>query len=149
MNRLHSDIFWRINSKVEEAYKYDDDDVVGQIELTESDWNEVVVNGKTKTYYLHMPVTRFSEEVMIMGLPHEEITLRKLLTMVYEFYHTIKVTPELVKRREKDDVFNYIKHAAKEIKKGNDVHIIDIMGDKVFYEGFTLYRDILFLELGS
>lgn len=81
---------------------------------------------------------------MILALPNEEITLRKILTTIYEFYHTIKVTPELVKRRKHNDVFGYIKRAAKEMKRGNDVYIIDIMGDLKSYD-----RNVLFLELGS
>ena len=141
----------RIHAHVEEAYKYDEDDDENdnEIQLTEDDWNKVIVDARHKTYYLHVPITRFSEEVMIMALPNEEITLRKILTTIYEFYHTMKVTSELVNRRKKDDVFNYIKNAAKQMKRGKDVYIIDIMGDKVFYEGFTVFRNVLFLNLGS
>lgn len=147
MDNIHSSISWCINRDIENACKYDDDD--NEFQLTENEWNEVIVDARNIAYYLHMPVTRFSEEVMIIALPNEEITLRKLLTTIYEFYHTIKVTPELIKRRIKTDAFNYLKKASKEIKRGRDVCIIDIMGDMVFYEGVTKFHNILFLNLGS
>jgi hypothetical protein len=143
--RLHGKS-WMIDQSIEE------------IGLTKKEFEEVVIpKTEGKISFLVIPKHRFSRNYETIILPHKNITLHKLLTIIYNFYNKHSMTLQELYSLNSSDVYDYIYDAIQTLKEDpvtNKVFPIDIMGDKHIFENIMYEEnkigDIQYtLNLGS
>lgn len=77
-----------------------------------------------------------------------EITLKELLSKIYDFYQT-KINLDDLNTIE-DDMWDYKNKAIIELENGNDIRYINLMGGRKYYECIDEFdQDFYALCLGS
>ena len=147
-NRINVKINWDITNPIEE------------IEISEMEMEKVVIEkpkDKKKLHILVLPKHRFSRNYETIILPNKNIHLRKLLTIIHDFYHKHSMSIQELYSLNEVDVHNYIydaiQHKKEDVEK-NKIYPIDIMGDKTHFEGIMFEEneigDVQYtLNLGS
>ena len=115
-------------------------------EYTDGDLTKVII--KKNEYcnvirYLVLPIHRFSKSYFTIILSNEEITMKELTDLIYDFYNKKELTLLELKNLDEDDVYDYISDITSD-KKENPQLVInpkDIMGDKKFLEYISVYND--------
>jgi hypothetical protein len=82
---------------------------------------------------LIVPVHRFEEYNEYIDLSNDNITLNKLLDILFNYYNKEEMTLEQLKKIP-NDMDNYVKDAIKKIKTGK-IYRINIVGSLCRYEG--------------
>lgn len=131
---------------------------IEDIGLTKKELEEVVIpKTEGKLCILVLSKHRFSRNYETIILPHKNITLQKLLSIIYNFYNKHSMTLQELYSLDSSDVYDYIYDAIEKLKEdpvSNKVFPIDIMGDKRFFESIMYEEnkigDIQYtLNLGS
>lgn len=119
---------------------------VSSIELSKEEGKQIVIeeNPNDKVVrYLVLPFHRFCENYHTILLKNKSYTLKELLGIIHTFYNQKVMTYLELKSLHSDDVFDYIDSVCKELKENPNkiIHPINIMGDKVFFEGIEVEKD--------
>jgi len=158
MNYLNN-ISWTINSPIsnlkiinsdhyeefDEKYVDEEDDYYYSNEV-----NEIVINRIFSTcgIILKIPIQRFNQNQIDLKLDGP-VNVKNILETLYHFYNVEEVNMDILKNIP-DDCFHYVRNMKTKVKRGKVMHWIDLMGGKIFFEGFRrIGENTYYLNLGS
>ena len=134
-------VMWNMYEKPSNAY-YN-----GKI-ISSKKLNEIILPKSISNRILVVPMHRFEEHEEFIELSNENITLKKLFNILFNYYNKEELTIEYIKKIP-NDIDDYVKDALKKIKT-EKVYRIDIIGSLCRYEGIReIYNNIYKLILGS
>ena len=124
----------KLNGSIYEEYTDDDD--LTKVIIKKNEYSNVI-------RYLVLPFHRFSKSYFTIILSNEEITMKELTDLIYNFYNKKELTLLDLKNLDEDDVYDYISEITSDKKENPQlvVNPINIMGDKTFLEYISVYND--------
>ena len=123
----------KLNGSIDEEYTDDD---LTKVIIKKNEYSNVI-------RYLVLPFHRFSKSYFTIILSNEEITMKELTDVIYDFYNKKELTLLELKNLDEDDVYDYISEITSDKKENPQlvVNPINIMGDKTFLEYISVYND--------
>jgi len=121
-----------LSGKIDEKYTND----LTKIVIEKNEYSNVI-------RYLILPFHRFSTSYYTIILSDEQITMKDLTDVIYDFYNNKELSLLDLKNLNDNDVYDYITNMVTSKKEEPElvVHPVDIMGDKKFLEYITIYED--------
>jgi len=110
--------------------------------------NTIIIPKSISNNLLIVPNHRFEEYFEYIDLSNDDITLKKLFNILFEYYNKQELSLAQIKKIP-NDIDNHVKDAIEKIKF-NKVYRIDIIGNLCRYEGLYKITDNIYrLILGS
>lgn len=110
--------------------------------------NEIILSKSISNKLLIVPVHRFEEYLEYIELSNNDITLKQLFNILYNYYNKEEITLEQLKKIP-NDMDDYVRDAIKKYKT-TKVYRINIIGSLCRYEGIYRISDNVYrLILGS
>lgn len=123
--RFMNNIMWTTRQKVDEVSVFDD----SEFEITQL-LDEII---SQEHIILIVPIQRNAQNLypLIIEGP---VSARKVIERLYSFYNEDRVVKNIA-IEVKNDAFDYADTVRERIKRKEEVHWIDFMGDLVYFEG--------------
>lgn len=141
---LLNNILWYIAKPITTAKKFDDK-LNEYIELTEEEWNTVVLSEGTDTKVLIAPTRCFGDKKgLVYYERHNPITLKEFLTKIYDFYNTPLCQDDKYSYNYDNVIHDIVNYGPNKV-----IRYIDLIGDKLGFEGIKcLDVDVYSIKLG-
>lgn len=116
--------------------------------VSEDEWTHIHATDYN-TSYLIVPLSRFSEVVEVLPIGNQ-LSLRKVVNSLYEFYHQPLKQEDIDKIKNFPDTLGYVQELLKYYEDGKQMAYIDLRGDSIYFEGIERVKaNVYKLNLGS